>query len=248
MDRHKEEIISSNTEHTETLAQLVKQKDSIIAETKNQVYDLKNQLSKANMKYDDLQKDYERMKFESDTQIDNLSKQIKNQIEIFDSTRNDYDSRINNVKDRYDYDRTALKQEYETLIKASRDEHNQIHEELSEVIRVKNNEIDMLRADQAEFRVSFTVRINQLEKENYDFQNCLKQSQKLSEMQMKENKKLIERKTFLGKELRILQKEITLLEQEHVKVVDQNKELRSRLEKLDKIVYGKTSKTGSKRS
>ena len=96
----------------------------------------------------------------------------------------------------------------------------------------------MLRKDMTEIKLSYNIRINELEEENKELLDSLRASQKLADMQMRENKKLIERKSAANKESRILRKEIQLMETEHKRVVDKNKDIKSRLTKLDRIVYG----------
>ena len=86
----------------------------------NQIYELKNELSQMTLNFSDLQGDHKRIKFETDTQIKNLSQQLNNQVEIFDSTRGDFEYRIKSMKERYDSDRDALKKEYEKLINSIR--------------------------------------------------------------------------------------------------------------------------------
>lgn len=119
-EKHKEEIILLNTEQSEKLARVTCEKDSLITQTRNEVYELKNELSQITLKYSDLKGDHKRAKFEAETQIDNLSQQLKNQGEIFDSTRGDFEYRIKTMKERYEYDRDGLKKEYEKLIESSR--------------------------------------------------------------------------------------------------------------------------------
>ena len=100
----------------------------------------------------------------------------------------------------------------------------------------------MLRNDITEIKLDFNTRINELERDNSELLNTLRSSKKLADMQMKENKSILstyrDHKSSSIKEIRILKKEIELLEREHEKVLDKNKDLKSRLNKLDKIVYG----------
>lgn len=45
-----------------------------------------------------------------------MSIQLKNQVEIYESMRKDYEYRIQSVKERYDFDRAELKKEYDNVI------------------------------------------------------------------------------------------------------------------------------------
>ncbi|CAI2368288.1 unnamed protein product [Moneuplotes crassus] len=236
--KHKEEIIHVNTQQSDKLTRIMRDKDSLLADAKNQIYELKSEVSQLTVKYTDLNEEYKREKFELQTQIDNLSQQLNNQLEIFDSTRSDYEYRIKSSRERYELEKVELKKEYEQLINNIRSEHSGSHQELTNVIRVKNKEIDLLRKEMTEIKLSYNTRITEMTSENSDLLTSLKSSQKLADMQMRENKKLIDRKSAAKRETKILQKEITLLEQEHRRVVDKNQDLKERVDKLDKLVYG----------
>lgn len=58
--------------------------------------------------------------------------------------------------------------------------------------------------------MSYSSRILELERENEDVKQALSSSQKLTEMQAKENKRLLDKKQAGGKENRVLKKEISV--------------------------------------
>lgn len=100
----------------------------------------------------------------------------------------------------------------------------------------------MLRKDLSEIKLSFSSRLVEVEKENTVLSTSLRSTQKLSEMQMNENKKLIAKKTEGSKENRVLKKELKLLEEEHAKVLEKNRDLKQKVEWFEKIVYGNKTK------
>jgi cell shape-determining protein MreC len=63
-----------------------------------------------------------------------------------------------------------------------------------EVIKAKNNELERLRRDLLELKDSYTTRVSDLEKENDSLTYSLRSTQKLTEVQTSENKKLMEKK------------------------------------------------------
>ena len=111
IDKHKEENIALNTDHSQKIAMVMREKDGVITETKNQVYELRNELSQMTLKYSDLLEDSKRKKIEFESQIDNLSQQLKNQIEIFDSTRNDYEYRLKALRERNEVDKEEIRKD-----------------------------------------------------------------------------------------------------------------------------------------
>ena len=111
IDKHKEENIALNTDHSQKIAMVMREKDGVITETKNQVYELRNELSQMTLKYSDLLEESKRKKIEFESQIDNLSQQLKNQIEIFDSTRNDYEYRLKALRERNEVDKEEIRKD-----------------------------------------------------------------------------------------------------------------------------------------
>ena len=97
----------------------------------------------------------------------------------------------------------------------------------------------MLRKDLSEIKYSYATRINDLERENKEYNDTLASTKRLADMQMKENRKLLEKENIRNKEKRVLKKELKLMEDEHVKAIEKNKDLKIKLDRLDKIVYGK---------
>ena len=98
--------------------------------------------------------------------------------------------------------------------------------------------MNSIKKDLNETKVSFSTRVHDLERENSKLEISLRSSQKLAEMQMSENKKLLEKKALHNKENSILKKEISLLEEAHSKSIHKNKSLMSKTCRLEKIVYG----------
>lgn len=94
-----------------------------------------------------------------------------------------------------------------------------------------------------DLKLSFNTRINDLEASNYDLVESLRSSQKLADMQMAENKKLISRKISAQKEVKMAKKEMEVMREEYLKVIKENRELEGRIGKLDKLVYGTNLKT-----
>ncbi|CAI2368178.1 unnamed protein product [Moneuplotes crassus] len=242
-EKHKTEMIKLNEEKSNKLARIIREKDTLLTESKDQIYELKNELSKMTLKYTDLNEDFKRVKFDLQSQVDNLTQQLNNQVEIFDCTKGDYEYRINSSRERFDLDRDQLKKEYEKLISSMRSEHKAAQEDLSKVIQAKKKEISCLRKDMGDLKLSFNTRINDLEASNYDLVESLKSSQKIADMQMAENKKLISRKISAQKEVKMAKKEMEVMREEYLKAIKENRELEGRISKLDKLVYGANLKT-----
>ena len=70
------------------------------------------------------------------------------------------------------------------------------------------DQVNSIKKDLNETKVSFSTRVHDLERENSKLEISLRSSQKLAEMQMSENKKLLEKKALHNKENSILKKEI----------------------------------------
>lgn len=113
-------MLKSNAEKSDKLARIIREKDNLLTESKDQIYELKNELSQMTLKYTDLNEDFKRVKFDLQSQVDHLTQQLNNQVEIFDCTKGDYEYRINSSRERFDQDRVQLKKEYEKLISSMR--------------------------------------------------------------------------------------------------------------------------------
>lgn len=187
-ESHKEETVSANTLHSKELSRLAGEKDLLIAKLQNQVAELRNELSQLTLKYNDLKDEHRGNKYEYDSHVESLSMQLQTQAEILSSQKQDYEYRADSMKQRYEYDRSELKKEYDRLVQAVREESLKSQNDLCEVVKVKNKEIDSLRKDLTEIKYSFSGRITDLERENKELKDALKSTQKLAEMQMKENK------------------------------------------------------------
>ena len=81
-----------------------------------------------------------------------------------------------------------------------RDENLKSQNDLCEVIKAKNKEIDILRKDLAEIKYSYATRINDLERENKEYSDTLRSTKRLADMQMQENRKLLEKENIRNKE------------------------------------------------
>ena len=75
----------------------------------------------------------------------------------------------------------------------------------------------------------------------------MSRTKQVAETAVYDNRKLADEKEELGKENRIMKKEIDLLEDEHSKALNRQKGMKSRLTKMDKIVYGGAKKEGKKK-
>ena len=137
LNMHKEEIVNLNNTHSRELTRIINDKDTFINRLQNQIAELRNDLSQLTLRYTDLKDENKRFKIEHDTHIESLSQQIKTQCEIYESQKEDLEYRNNSLKERYEYDRVELKQEYDRLISSIREENLKSQNDLCEVIKAK---------------------------------------------------------------------------------------------------------------
>ena len=137
-----------------------------------------------------------------------------------------------------DTEKEDIRNDYESLIRSLREEQLEAKKHLHSIIEDKSSEISQLKNEILKIRSELTREITEISTENRRLAENLSGSKKLADMSFKDNKILVSQKEDVNKENKILKREIELIEGEHKKVLHKSTDLKKRLVKMDKIVYG----------
>jgi len=159
---------------------------------------------------------------EKDLKIQELNRQIKS----INLKHKDY-------LDEISYD-------YETQINKLKEEHENSIRELNHELERKNQEINRITREKTDLSSNFTKKTNSLQdvaKSNQDAATKLQQTITVKNDEIEKlNRKLNENK----REFSIIKSESELHEQEKTRIAFENDKLRAHVNKLEKIVYGKS--------
>lgn len=170
--------------------------------------------------------------------------EIQGQIEEsqmrLDQVKREHEDAVRRQIQQQDEEKRVLREDYEKLIDQVRQEYQATREELKDILNDRNNMVEEAKVKLADLKKYYADEMDNLKKEVDYLQESIQTSKKLNEKQNQEFE--IARKTNknLQHENYNLQKEITKLTKDSEKYSLENESLRSKIMRLDKLVYGKT--------
>jgi len=224
----REKSINDNTQfkastETRTLHDSLRELERSLEQEKERNSELQAEIETLKDSYEQRIVDTKNEKFnEKDLKIQELNRQIKS----INLKHKDY-------LDEISYD-------YETQINKLKEEHENTIRELNHELERKNQEINRITREKTDLSSNFTKKTNSLQdvaKSNQDAATKLQQTIGVKNDEIEKlNRKLNENK----REFSIIKSESELHEQEKTRIAFENDKLRAHVNKLEKIVYGKS--------
>ena len=172
--------------------------------------------------------------------VSELQTQIEGSQGRLEQVKRDHEQGIRDQIRQQDEEKRALRDDYEKLIEQVRQEYQSTREELKDILNDRNDQVEQAKAKLSDLKKYYADEIDNLKKEVEYLQDSIQTSKKLNDKQNQEFDIAKNTNKELQKENYNLQKEITNLEKQSNKYDIENEGLRHKIQRLDKLVYGKS--------
>ena len=219
---------------------ILQKKDALVEESHHRIQNLKREIEEEERKAERIREENILMQKNHSVRVSELQNQIEASQGRLDQIKREHEEAVRNQIRQQDEEKKALREDYERLIEQVRKEYQATREELKDILNDRNNQVDQAKNKLNDLKKYYADEMETLKKEVDYLQESIQTSKKLNEKQNQEFE--IARKTNknLQKENYSLQKEISNLEKQASKYEGENEDLRNKIMRLDKLVYGKT--------
>lgn len=227
--------------HKETeIKQILAKKDALVEESHFRIQCLKKEIEEEERKAERIREENILMQKNHSHRVGELQGQIEDSQMRLDQVKREHEDSVRRQIQQQDEEKRVLREDYEKLIDQVRQEYQATREELKDILNDRNNMVEEAKVKLSDLKKYYADEMENLKKEVDYLQESIQTSKKLNEKQNQEFE--IARKTNknLQHENYNLQKEITKLTKDSEKYSLENESLRSKIMRLDKLVYGKT--------
>lgn len=227
--------ICKETEIKDVLAK----KDALVEESHHRIQCLKKEIEDEERKAEQIKQENLSMQQNHSNRVNELQGQIEQSQIRLDQIKHEHEESVRDQIRQQDEEKRILRDDYEKLIDQVRKEYQSTREELKDILNDRNTLVEEAKTKLADLKQYYADEMDNLKKEVDHLQDSIQTSKKLNDKQNQEFD--IARKTNknLQNENYNLQKEITKLTKDAEKYEIENETLRSKIMRLDKLVYGK---------
>ena len=218
---------------------ILAKKDALVEESHHRIQCLKKEIEEEERKAEQIKEENLLMQKNHTNRVGDLQRQIEESQIRLDQVKHEHEESVRDQIRQQDEEKRILREDYEKLIDQVRQEYQSTREELKDILNDRNNLVEEAKNKLADLKQYYADEMDNLKKEVDHLQDSIQTSKKLNEKQNQEFE--IARKTNknLQNENYNLQKEITKLTKDAEKYEIENEALRSKIMRLDKLVYGK---------
>ena len=218
---------------------ILSKKDALVEESHHRIQRLKMEIEDEERKAEQIKEENILMQKNHANRVEELQRQIESSQARLDQVKHEHEESVREQIRQQDEEKRILRDDYEKLIDQIRQEYQATREELKDILNDRNNLVEEAKNKLADLKQYYADEMDNLKKEVDHLQDSIQTSKKLNEKQNQEFD--IARKTNknLQNENYNLQREITKLTKDAEKYEIENEVLRSKIMRLDKLVYGK---------
>jgi myosin heavy subunit len=219
---------------------ILAKKDSLVEESHYRIHCLKQQIEEEERKAERIREENMVMQKSHSIKVSDLQGQIEASQQRLEQIKREHDDAVREQIRRQDEEKRMLRDDYEKLIDQVRQEYQATREELKDILNDRNNLVEEAKSKLADLKKYYSDEMENLKREVDYLQESIQKSKQLNEKQNQEFE--IARKTNkdLQNEAHNLQKEITKLTKDAERYEIENEALRSKIMRLDKLIYGKS--------
>ncbi|CDW78141.1 UNKNOWN [Stylonychia lemnae] len=216
----------------------LREKDHQIQSLVIEINDLKSQINRITIGNKTMEKEMKENSSLNSQQLIQFQQQIEHYQVLIDKQKVEHQHQIRLVSDKLEQDKQNLKRDYENLINTIKTEYQQQKNEVREQLRRVELDLEHKKQDYIDLKQEFEQRIENLCKEMDRLTKQLENDQKGHSTVLAERIKVEQINKEIDKENRILNNEIQHLEDEVQRTKQENIDLKKKVKKMEKMVYG----------
>lgn len=233
-------MLQIRTNKETEIKDILSKKDALVEESHYRIHWLKKEIEEEEHKAERIREENVLMQKNHTNKVAELQCQIESSQHRLSQVKREHEDAVRGQIHQQDDEKKLLREDYEKLIDQVRHEYQATRDELKDILNDRNTQVDEAKIKLADLKKYYSDEMENLKKEVDYLQESIQNSKKLNEKQNQEFE--IARKTNkdLQNESHNLQKEITKLTKDGEKYEIENEGLRSKIMRLDKLIYGKS--------
>ncbi|CAI2371308.1 unnamed protein product [Moneuplotes crassus] len=236
---HNKEISIIKVSKENEIKDVLAKKDALVEESHHRIQCLKREIEDEERKAEQIKEESIAMQQNHANRVGELQMQIEQSQSRLDQIKHEHEDSVREQIRQQDEEKRILRDDYEKLIDQVRKEYHSTREELKDILNDRNTLVSEAKTKLADLKHYYTEEMENLKKEVDHLQNSIQTSKRLNEKQNQEFDIAKKTNKNLQNENYNLQKEITKLTKDAEKYEIENETLRSKIMRLDKLVYGK---------